>query len=423
MLDTSRASRPSESGGTADRSPRVARHAGLTIGIDASRNRSGGAKAHLIGLLGALDPEAYGIETVHVWSYKALLDALPDAPWLVKHHSPLLERSLFHQLRWQRYQYPCELRELGIDLLLTTAATSICPFEPSVVMSRDMLSFEPGEMSRFGISLARLRLVTIKAAQIASLRRAAGVIFLTRYAANVLQQFTGPLRRVQVIPHGVNDAFRGSIESGPGPRPVSAISKNVRGAEVIRCLYVSNVEMYKHQWHVVRAIAMLRAQGYPVHVQLVGGGTGRAMQRLREVLAVEDPAGTFVEVVDAVRHEEIPRYLHNADVFVFASSCESMPNTLIEAMASGLPIACSDRGPMPEVLRDAGVYFDPEDPSSIARALKRFLDEPTLRREASVRALHLAAEYSWERCAHETWTFLAQIGADCRRASHSSVNY
>ena len=35
-----------------------------------------------------------------------------------------------------------------------------------------------------------------------------------------------------------------------------------------------------------------------------------------------------------------------------------MPNTLVEAMASGLPIACSDRGPMPEVLGDGGVLFD-----------------------------------------------------------------
>jgi len=45
-------------------------------------------------------------------------------------------------------------------------------------------------------------------------------------------------------------------------------------------------------------------------------------------------------------------------------------NILVEAMASGLPIACSNRGPMPEVLGDAGVYFDPEDPHDIARALR-----------------------------------------------------
>ena len=57
--------------------------------------------------------------------------------------------------------------------------------------------------------------------------------------------------------------------------------------------------------------------------------------------------------------------LKRAHLFVFASSCENMPNTLVEAMASGLPIACSDRGPMPEILRDGGTYFDPENEVTI----------------------------------------------------------
>ena len=50
----------------------------------------------------------------------------------------------------------------------------------------------------------------------------------------------------------------------------------------------------------------------------------------------------------------MPEYLSKSNIFIFASSCENMPITLIEGMASGLPIACSDRGPMPEVLQDGG---------------------------------------------------------------------
>ena len=52
----------------------------LTLAIDASRNRSGGAQAHLIGILGRGDPTPYGIRKVHLWSYRKLLDALPNAP-------------------------------------------------------------------------------------------------------------------------------------------------------------------------------------------------------------------------------------------------------------------------------------------------------------------------------------------------------
>ena len=77
-----------------------------------------------------------------------------------------------------------------------------------------------------------------------------------------------------------------------------------------------------------------------------------------------------------VPHDDLPSLLAGADLFVFASSCENMPNTLVEAMAIGLPIACSDRGPMPEVLRDGGVYFDPENPESIAAAIETLIRDP-----------------------------------------------
>jgi glycosyltransferase involved in cell wall biosynthesis len=223
----------------------------------------------------------------------------------------------------------------------------------------------------------------------------------------VLQQFTGTLKRVRIIPHGVSDRFRqeqpgGKWEASTGP---------------VKCVYVSNVDMYKHQWHVVSAIAKLRAAGHNVVLSLVGGGEGRAMKRLQAALAANDPTGAFVQVIDAVAHEEIPQYLAGADLFIFASSCENMPNTLVEAMASGLPIACSNRGPMGEILQDAGTYFDPEDPDSIARAVEQLLLDVPQRESVAEKAWALSKQYSWARCARETWSFLAEVAVDARTIS------
>ena len=134
----------------------------------------------------------------------------------------------------------------------------------------------------------------------------------------------------------------------------------------LRCLYVSNAAPYKHQWHVVRAVADLRRRGFDLRLVLVGGGTGAAQQRLEAELALSDPRREFVTTIGLLPAERLPSVLAEADLFVFASSCENMPNTLVEAMAAGLPIACSNRGPMPEVLADGGVAFDPESPPSIA---------------------------------------------------------
>lgn len=376
----------------------------IVVGIDASRNRSGGAKAHLAGILGAVNPAEHGISAVHVWSYRGLLDALPDAPWLIKHNPPQLEGSLLTEAWWQLRSMPDEVRRQRCDVLLSPDAGTIGSYCPSVVMSRDMLSYEPGEMERYGLSKMRLRLQLLRYIQARSLRRADGAIFLTRHAATVIQRVTGPLPHVAVIPHGVGEVFRRAATQSQWP---------ANGERDIRCVYVSNAELYKHQWVVVEAIGQLRRQGQRVTLTLAGGGTGEAQRRLDQQIRLTDPQGAFVSSVGAVRHSEVPGVLAAADVFIFASSCENMPNTLVEAMASGLPIACSDRGPMPEVLQDGGVYFDPEDAHSIAASVGKIIADDGLRRAVAQRAQALSAQYSWARCARETWGFLRE----CARAA------
>lgn len=311
---------------------------GIVVGIDASRNRSGGAKAYLAGIISEGNPLSHGISKVHVWSYKALLDELPDVPWMVKHNPPELERSLIHQVCWQYRTLSQAAKESKCTLLFTTDVATVCRFRPMVVMSQDMLSYEPGAMRCFGFTKARLRLIALLVIQNRAMRFANGVIFLTTYAAQVIQQVTGKLDSVAIIPHGVDQAFKHQILARTWPD---------RNDRPIRCLYVSNTAMYKHQWMVVRAIAELRKCGYEIHLILAGGGTGHAQQLLDDEIAALDPQRVFVETIGFVRHNKLPTLLANSDLFVFASSCENLPVTLLEAMATGLPIACSNRGPMP----------------------------------------------------------------------------
>ncbi|WP_228121862.1 glycosyltransferase family 4 protein [Variovorax paradoxus] len=370
------------------------------MAIDASRNRSGGARAHLLGILKAGDPRIRGIAAIHVWSYKQLLDAIPDAPWLIKHSPPELDKSLFRQIWWQYKKFSREIRDAGCDILLSTGAGTFCQFSPSIVMSRDMLSFEGKEMQRYSLfSFARWRLQLLKHLQISSMRRAAAVIFLTKYASTTIQKFTGNLKKFVVIPHGIGEEFRA--------RPSLLIGESQEG---IRCLYVSNTDLYKHQWHVVGAVSRLRKAGYPIFLDLVGGGLGRGRVLLDKAISAEDPEGEFVKLFDSAPHAKIPYYLKKANIFIFASSCENMPNTLVEAMAAGLPIACSDRGPMPEILQDAGLYFDPENEESIRVAIEKMISSDSLRNSLAKKAEYLSKQYSWTRCAAETWGFIFEVG-------------
>jgi hypothetical protein len=63
----------------------------IIVGIDASRNRSGGAKVYLLWILTEGEPFKYGVKEIHVWAFQSLLDQLPDYPWLIKHNPDTLE--------------------------------------------------------------------------------------------------------------------------------------------------------------------------------------------------------------------------------------------------------------------------------------------------------------------------------------------
>jgi glycosyltransferase involved in cell wall biosynthesis len=380
---------------------------GWVVALDASRNRSGGGKTHLINIIQGGDPRDHGISCIHVWAYKELLDAIPDRPWLVKHNPPELEKALHKQMAWQFFGFPDQFRAAGCNIVLNTDAGTISKIRPNVTMSRDMLSYEPGEIERFGWSKARLRLILLRYVQNRSLRRAYCAVFLTNHAAQVIQQSCGLLERVALIPHGIGDNFRVAESRAPWP---------AGGERPIRLLYISNAALHKHQWEVVKAVAILRTRGHNVVLQLVGGGKGAGQKLLDSQIVKSDPDRQFVDEVGAVAHGELPKYLAAANIFIFASSCENMPNTLVEAMAAGLPIACAQRGPMPEILDDGGVYFDPEVPDTIAAAIERLIADPDLRTQLSERAQSLSKQYSWRRCARETWSLLADTCSEIAKA-------
>lgn len=372
---------------------------GLIVGVDASRNRSGGAKAYLIGILTEFDSVKYGIREVHVWAFRSLLDQIPNFPWLIKHNPEALECSLMRQLLWQASSLSEELKVARCDILFTTDASTLCLFKPTVVLSQDLLSYEPGMMTHYGFGLARLRLFVILLLQNFAFRRADGVIFLTRYVANIIQKSCGPLPFYVCIPHGVDSAFKQTQRKSIWP---------ACGGRSIRCIYVSNTEMYKYQWVVVEAIWQLRLRGHNLSLKLVGGGRGNAQKLLEESITRFDPNREFVEQLDFLPKEVLPTLLIESDLFLFASGCETFGITLLEGMTVGLPIACSDRSSLPETLRDGGIYFDPEEVDSIASAIEKLIMSPALRLAVSYRARALSQQYSWKRCADETWAFITE---------------
>lgn len=375
----------------------------MRLCIDASNVKSGGGVTHLVELLRVADPLSFGFEKVVVWAPRATLGQLEDRPWLVKCAFPVFERNFLLRALWQRGRLAALARQEGCNLLFIPGGSFAASFDPVVVMSRNMLPFEFRELARFGISRKTVQLVLLRWTQSRSFRRANGIIFLTRYAHDAILKVIGPVSgEVAIIPHGIDKRFM------TAPRRQRSLEE-CSDADPLRLIYVSIVDVFKHQWRVVEAVARLRAQGYPLFLELIGPSYRPALRRLQGALRRFDPHSHATRYLGALPHSELHANYARADIAVFASSCENMPNILLEAMGSGLPIACSNRGPMPEVLGETGAYFDPEDAGSIANTILDLILSQDLRARLARAVYDRAAQYSWNRCATDTFAFLEQV--------------
>ena len=278
---------------------------------------------------------------------------------------------------------------------------------PTVTMSQNMLPFEPAEALRFGRwSAMRLKMWLLRHSLGRSFLQASGLIFLTKYAQETVSDFLGGIRKpMALIPHGIEDRF---IQPPRTQRGMDLSSMT----QPFRLLYVSILMPYKHQMEVALAVHQLRAEGLPVVVRFIGADWGRYGREFGQLLHCLDPGKEYLHWSGCVPFDQLDGNYREADAFVFASSCENLPNIMIEAMAAGLPIASSNRGPMPEVLEEAGIYFDPEVPDSIAEALRKLIHNGDLRAKLAMSAWEKGQSYSWARCASETFEFIAEIAAE-----------
>ena len=229
------------------------------------------------------------------------------------------------------------------------------------------------------------------------------MICLSEYSHNYLTQhhsFVIDQTPVQLIPHGTEKVKNEHVLSKIKRNPING---------TIRLLYVSTVKKYKHQWNLIDAVGLLRKEGVLIELHLVGGGDSQALNLMRDAIHRNKSEKNFIFYHGGLPHEETLEWYHKADIFVFPSTCENLPVILLEAMTAGLPIASPDRGPMPEVLKDAGLYFNPESVTSIKNCLRYMIENPDLMQSLGAKAKKYSEDYSWKKCADETFEFLSSV--------------
>lgn len=211
----------------------------------------------------------------------------------------------------------------------------------------------------------------------ASARRSRGLIAVSAATCDDLELYYGAHARV--IHHGVE---RGFFE----------IAEKREPGDYLLC--VSTSHPHKNLMALLRAFG--QAGGMP-HL-VITGVRGFAARE------VEEMAGDSVKITGWIPREELYELFRGARGFIYPSTFEGFGMPVLEAMAAGVPVACSDIPPLREIAGSTVHYFDPASESEIRNALE-LLAAARLPTEAAERR---AAEFTWEKTARETLDYLSK---------------
>lgn len=202
----------------------------------------------------------------------------------------------------------------------------------------------------------------------------------------VIARFRLPGQRVRVVNGGVDRSL-----FHPAGKPAGA------GRYV---LFAGSLEPRKNLAALVSAWSVIQSRHPDVTLVAAGGSDG-----IFRPLKI--PAGLKrVHFTGYVSDAELAALYAGAEVFVFPSLDEGFGLPALEAMACGAPVLAAARGALPEVIGEAGLFFDPTDFAQLAGLLEQCLCDSRLRQALAERGLERAPAFSWARAADETWQVL-----------------
>lgn len=351
--------------------------------VNALHARTGGGVTYLRNMLPLLatDPNL----EIHLCAHQDQRDVLPIEIQNIQYHFLDFERGFWRVLMREQFILPKLARQLKVDITFSPANYGPIFAPNTVVMLRNAVSV--GFVERRPIKLAYWGLLFF--ATLVSLAASKRAIAVSKYASRVGTGFMWEWTRskVDIIPHGVDIRFCVDIEISRDENLVLA---------------VSDIYVQKNFKNLLLAFSHLVEANVDIKLKIAGRPID--LEYLEELNAIvkEKNLSKNVEFLGSLNVDELIALYQKCGVFVFPSTVETFGNPLVEAMACGAPIACSNAAAMPEVLGDAGLYFDPNDIDDMRAKLSELLSSDILRNDFSKKAEKRSREFSWEKTEAKT---------------------
>lgn len=354
----------------------------MNILIDCKGLKEGGGVTHIKNLLEQLSDIQHKSEKILLYNYHGTF------PSGYSMYRPIKFFGL--NLTYLSFLLGC-----NFDVLFTPSGRSKITLKPSVTMCRNMLVFDRKERARFRYTKDWYRFVILEWLQLFSFARAKKIIFLNDYAQNyVCRRYPFLKKKSVIIPHGKPDISH----QWSNHKELIKFDN-----DPYRLIYVSTLNYYKHQHKVVEAVSLLRDKGYNIDITLVGGARDHYLRDYGDFLSK-----SFVRYLGKLSFAEIESEYKKANLAVFASSCENLPNVLMEKIACGIPVVVSDIEPMNSYCDIKDSHFNHEFASDIAQTIEQIGSNIDLQKMIIDKSRFTIQDYSWYRTALETITTIEQ---------------
>lgn len=314
-----------------------------------------------------------------------------DGPWHEIPHTivPVRARSRVEWVRGEQQHLPPLAARQGCDLVHSLASTAPLRGRFVRVTTIHDLNYRLVPEAHFGFRSLGMRMLVP-----ASARRSHQIIAISRSTAHDIQTHLGVAAdKIDVVPQGVSQ--RSSAAATPEPRLRTKLGLGERRI----LLSVSAKRPHKNLLRLLAAHARLCPGTRPVLVI-----PGYSTPHEQELIQRAHDLGT-------TEHVRFPTWVERSDLdglyaaaaaFVFPSLYEGFGLPILEAMARGVPVACSDRSSLPEVAGDAALLFNPLDEDAIRGALERILGDPGLAERMREAGRKQAGRFSWDATAAGT---------------------
>jgi glycosyltransferase involved in cell wall biosynthesis len=336
--------------------------------------------------------------------------AAKDGPWgelLPAVTVPVHARNRVQWVFGEQLLLPRLAARARVDLVHSLASTA-----PAWGRFRRVVTVHDLIYARFPETHAGIRGLGMRVLVPLAVRRSHRVTCDSRSTESDLVELLGAdRRRIDVVPLGFGSPpraqplaeaeLRRRLGLGWGTRPDGAEGPTGQRAAGPRpvVLSLSAKRPHKNLGALIGALARIAPERRPL-LALPGYPTGHEAQ-LRERARSAGVEGD-VRFLDWLSPEELEGLWRIAQAFVYPSLYEGFGLPVLEAMARGVPVACSDASSLPEVAGDAALLFDPHDEAAIAGAIERLLSDPPARERLRARGLERVKQFTWERTARLT---------------------